>query len=158
MPLSRSWAAVAADGISATPKPNRRHIDKNQNCVRNSTQQLFVDPADNDNSTGIALRRYLPTDVANTHIRTALLYWPSPQDAQVARIGTTKTGYVIRFKNLESAEAAHMNTEWLNKLGNNTKLVKSRFGIVVHCTPTEDFNPENANAEASRKLWKKMSR
>jgi hypothetical protein len=65
---------------------------------------------------------------------------------------------VIRFKDLESAEAARMNTEWLNKLGNNTKLVKSRFGVVVHRTPTEDFDLENANAEASRKLWKKMSR
>jgi hypothetical protein len=34
VPLSRSWAAVAADGIRATPQPNRRHTDKNQNCVR----------------------------------------------------------------------------------------------------------------------------
>lgn len=70
----------------------------------------------------------------------------------MAGIGTTKTGYVIRFKDPESAEAARTNTEWLNELGNNTKLVKPRFGVVVHCTPTEDFDLENANAEAIEKI------
>jgi hypothetical protein len=30
---------------------------------------------------------------------------------------------VIRFKDLESAEVARNNTEWLNELGNSTKLV-----------------------------------
>ncbi|KAF7136975.1 hypothetical protein CNMCM5793_006679 [Aspergillus hiratsukae] len=152
VPLSRSWAAVAADGISATPQPNHRHTNKNQNCVRISTQRSFVDPADNGNSNGNAFGRYLQTDTANTHIRTALLNCPSTQDAQVAGIGTTKTGYVIRFKDPESAETARINTEWLNELGNNTKLVKPRFGVVVHRTPTEDFDLENANAEAIEKI------
>jgi hypothetical protein len=91
-------------------------------------------------------------EAANTHIRTALLSAPSTQDAQVAGVGTTKTGYVIRFKNTESAEAARNNTEWLNELGNNTKLVKPRFGVVVHRTPTEDFDLENASAQAIEKI------
>lgn len=51
-----------------------------------------------------------------------------------------------------SAEAARNNTEWLNELGNNTKLVKPRFGVVVHRTPTEDFDLENANTEAIAKI------
>jgi hypothetical protein len=152
VPQSRSWAEVAADGVSATPQPNHRHTNKNENCVRISTQRSFVDPADNDNSNGNAFGRYLQTGTANSHIRTALLSCPSTQDAQVAGIGTTKTGYVIRFKDPESAEAARMNTEWLNELGNNTKLVKPRFGVVVHRTPTEDFDLENANAEAIEKI------
>lgn len=96
--------------------------------------------------------RYLPTETANTHIRTALLSTPSTQDAQVAGVGTTKTGYVIRFKDPESAEAARNNSEWLNELGNNTKLVKPRFGVVVHRTPTDDFDLENANAQAIEKI------
>lgn len=133
-------------------QPTYQRPDKDQNCVRISTQRSFVDPEDNNNSDGNIFGRYLPTDSANTHIRTALMNAPSTQDAQVAGIGTTKTGYVIRFKNPESAEVARNNTEWLNELGNSTKLVKPRFGVVVHRTPTEDFDLENANARAIEKI------
>lgn len=111
-----------------------------------------MDPTDNDNGNGSTFGRYLAIDAANTYIRTALLNAPSTQDARVAGIGTTKTGYVIRFKDPESAETARNNTEWLNELRNNTKLVKPRFGVVVHRTPTEDFDLENANAEAIEKI------
>lgn len=111
-----------------------------------------MDPRDNDGSDGNSFGRYLPTDSANRHIRTALLNAATTQDAQVSGIGTTKTGYIIRFKDIYSAEAARNNTEWLNELGNSTKLVKPRFGIVVHRTPTEDFDLENANAKAIEKI------
>ncbi|CEJ62888.1 hypothetical protein PMG11_11373 [Penicillium brasilianum] len=148
----RSWATVAANTSNTSPQPNYDHTNKDQNCVRISTQRTFVDPTDNDNSNGNTFGRYLPTDAANTHIRTALLNAPSTQDAQVAGIGTTKTGYVIRFKDPVSAEAARNNTEWLNELGNSTKLVKPRFGVVVHRTPTEDFDLENANTQAIEKI------
>lgn len=33
VPQSRSWAAVAADGISAAPQPNHRPTNKTENCV-----------------------------------------------------------------------------------------------------------------------------
>lgn len=148
----RSWAAVAASDSNPSPQRIHPRSDKEQSCVRISTQRSFVDPRDNDNSDGNTFGRYLPTDSANTHIRTALLSAPSTQDAQVAGIGTTKTGYVIRFKNPESAKVARDNTEWLNELGNNTRLVKPRFGIVVHRTPTEDFDLENANKQAIEKI------
>ena len=148
---ARSWAAVASSG-NTNPQPSGQGPEKAGNCVRISTRRSFTDPTDNDNDNRNTFGRYLPTDAANTHIRTALLNAPPTQDAQVAGIGTTKTGYVIRFKNPESAEAARNNTEWLNELGNNTKLVKPRFGVVVHRTPTEDFDLENANAEAIEKI------
>ncbi|KAI3096012.1 hypothetical protein CBS147333_9648 [Penicillium roqueforti] len=115
-------AAVAASGNPTTPLPTHQRPDKDQNCVRISTQQSFVDPRDNVNSDGNTFGRYLSTDAANIHIRTALFNTPSTQDVQVAGIGTTKTGYMIRFKNPQSAETARNNTEWLNELGNNTKL------------------------------------
>jgi hypothetical protein len=70
----------------------------------------------------------------------------------VAGIGTTKTGYIIRFQDHESAEAARNNTEWLNELGNSTKLVKPRFGVVVHHTPTNEFELETANDQAVKKI------
>jgi hypothetical protein len=151
-PPSRSWATVAASGNIAPPHPTHSRPDKDLNCVRINTQRSFVDPEDNNNSDGNTFGRYLPTDSANNHIRTALMNAPSTQDAQVAGIGTTKTGYVIRFKDPGSAEVARNNTEWLNELGNNTKLVKPRFGVVVHRTPTEDFNLESANAQAIEKI------
>jgi hypothetical protein len=34
---------------------------------------------------------------------------------------------VVRFKDPALAELARNNTEWLNELGNNTKLVMPRF-------------------------------
>ncbi|KAF7179576.1 hypothetical protein CNMCM7691_008624 [Aspergillus felis] len=51
---------------------------------------------------------------ANTRIRAALLSVPNTQNVHVAGVGTTKTGYFIRFKGPESAETARNNTEWLN--------------------------------------------
>lgn len=59
---------------------------------------------------------------------------------------------MVRFKNTSAAEAARNNTKWLNELGNSTKLVKPRFGIVVHRTPTEDLDLKNANAQAIEKI------
>lgn len=59
---------------------------------------------------------------------------------------------MIRSKDLESADAARKNTEWLNKLGNNTKLVRPWCGIVVHRTPTEDFDLEGAKAQAIEQI------
>ncbi|KAI2760688.1 hypothetical protein DTO012A8_9637 [Penicillium roqueforti] len=130
---TRTWAAVAATGDNATSSLSHQKPAKEQNCVRISTQRASVDPRDNDNNDGNAFGRYLPTDTVNTHIRTALQSDAATQDAQVVGIGTTKTGYLFRFKNMESAQMARNNTMWLRKLGNITKPVKPRFGVVV-CT------------------------
>ena len=66
-----------------------------------------------------------------------------------------KTGYVIQFKNPESADIAQSNTDWLEELGNSTKLVQPRYGVVVHRTPTEEFLlPENER-EGIAKIIKK---
>ncbi|OQD71744.1 hypothetical protein PENPOL_c001G07074 [Penicillium polonicum] len=147
---ANSWATVAASHPPS--QPNHQRPDKDQDCVRISTQRAFVDPRDNESNGPNTFGRYLPTETANIQIRSALSNAPSTQDAQVAGVGTTKTGYVIRFKDTESAEAARNSTEWLNELGNNTKLVKARFGVVVHRTPTEDFDLENANTQAIEKI------
>jgi hypothetical protein len=134
------------------PLLNNQQPEKEHNCIRISTQRTFVDPRDNENSGGNAFGRYLPIDAVNTHIRTALQCDVATQDAQVAGIGTIKTGYLIRFKDMESAEAAHNNTQWLDQLGNNTKLVKPRFGVVVHRTPTEEFDLETGAIQAAEKI------
>lgn len=91
-----------------------------------------------------------------THIWTALLNADTTKDAHVAGIGTTKTGYAIRFGNTQLAETAHNNTEWLHKLGNDTKPVKPWFGIIMHRTPTEDDLEGNKRTSLNRQ-WKRMS-
>jgi FtsZ-binding cell division protein ZapB len=135
---TRSWAEVAAreppQGPNSAPKPPKKEL----NCVRISTRRTPDDDEDGNDRFG----RYLPTDIANAKIRSALLSTDPTKDAQVAGIGTTKTGYVIRFRDSQSAEKAQNNTEWLQELGNDTKLVRPRFGVVVHRTPTEDFDLE----------------
>ena len=49
-PPSRSSAAVAASGSVASPQLLLQRPEKDQNCVRISTQRLFVDPEANNNS------------------------------------------------------------------------------------------------------------
>ncbi|KGO66960.1 Major facilitator superfamily domain, general substrate transporter [Penicillium italicum] len=106
---------------------------------------------DDHNSEESTFGRYLSTDIANSHIRTALQSGTATQDTQLAGIGTTKTGYIIRFKNTASAEMARANTEWLHKLGNNTRLVKPRFGFVVHRIPTKEFITSIERREIKKK-------
>lgn len=139
------WAAVAAS--SSTPTMEATTIEnprKDPKCVRLSMEQV----PDNDNAEGDRFARYLPTDRANKHIRTALLNAETTKDVQVAGIGLTRTGYVIRFTNKESADTARTNLEWIQELGNGTKLVKPCFGIVVHHTLTEGFDLDGDKQQA----------
>ncbi|KAJ5139212.1 uncharacterized protein N7515_004060 [Penicillium bovifimosum] len=86
-------AAIAASG-TRDPQLSLQRPENDRNCVRISTQRSSVDPRDNETREGNSFGRYLSTDSANTYIRSALLSVPSTQDAQVAGIGTTKTGYM----------------------------------------------------------------
>jgi hypothetical protein len=63
-------------------------------------------------------------DMANAKIQSALLSADTTKDAQVAGISTTKTRYMIRFRDAQSAKMAWNNITWLEELGNETKLVK----------------------------------
>jgi chromosome segregation ATPase len=108
--LTRSWATVAANADNPEPRKDRRQAEKEKNCVRISTQRSPVDSSESEDSAN-AFGRYLPTPAANTYIRTALRNAPSTQEVQVAGIRTTKTRYIIRFKDSVSAETARQNTE-----------------------------------------------
>jgi hypothetical protein len=46
----------------------------------------------------------------------------------------------------------------LNELGNNTKLVKLRFGVIVHRTPTEDSTWTTRMITPLRISWRKRSK
>lgn len=150
-PLGRSWAAVAASTDNVNPEPRYQHQDKDQNCVRISTKQCPTDNTETEGATN-AFGRYMPIPTVNNRIRTALLNTPSTQDVQVSGIGTTKTGYVIRFKDSASAETARNNNEWLRELGNETKLVKPRFGVAVHHVPTPGLDPVQDKENTIQKI------
>lgn len=139
---TRTWAAVVADANTQVQNTTVPPPQKEPNCVRISTQ-----PTSNSNEDN-SFARYLSTETANRHIRTALLNADSTKDVQVAGIGTTKTGYVIRLKDPQSAKMAQDNTDWLGELGNDTRLVKPRFGVVRHRTPTEDFDLDENKKQA----------
>lgn len=122
-------------------------MEKESNCLRISTDP----PKEDVPATGDSFTRYLPTQAANTHIGDALHNTETTKEVQVAGVGTTKTGYVVRFKDRESKETAKTNTGWLAALGNGTKLVKPRFGVVVHRMPTEGLQlPENTEEAIAR--------
>lgn len=52
---------------------------------------------------------------------------------------------MVKPENEINVTQSGCNIEWLHELGNNTKLVKARFGVVVHRTLIEDFDLENSN-------------
>ncbi|KAF3389974.1 hypothetical protein DPV78_011727 [Talaromyces pinophilus] len=129
-----SWAAVVANGNKAQAAPgsalpgDRKRQTRETNCIRISTQR------------GEAA-------LANT---------PATQDTQVLGVGVTRTGYLIRFRDEDQADTARSNTKWLGELGNNTKLVQPRFGVVVHRTPTEELISLQDDDVRIHKSWRKM--
>jgi regulator of replication initiation timing len=154
LPTTRSWASIAA-GESATQSgtnlslaTSSDKVNKDPNCLRISTQARHEE-TDHDSDT---FARYLPTDAANKNIRDALQKTKATKEVQVAGVGTTKTGYVIRFKDSQSMETARTNVRWLEELGHGTKLVKPRFGLVVHRTPTEGISLPGDKTECINKI------
>jgi hypothetical protein len=146
-PSTGSWASVAAgqNGSISTTSLSRSssidNLDRERNCIRISTAPTQLEEQTDTNTNNFT--RYLPTEEANNHIRNALKDTAPTKEAQVAGVGTTRTGYVIRFKDEQSATTARNNTEWLEILGNGTKLVKPRFPVVVHRVPTTELPIHN---------------
>jgi len=103
---TRSWASITESGTSPSLSraTSTESLTKQLNCVRISTEPQSGDhDASNPGFTS-------PIDSANTHIRNALLNANATKDVQVAGVGTSKTGYVVRFKDQESAETARTKT------------------------------------------------
>ena len=121
--------------------------NKETNCLRISTRGR----KDGDGEDG-TFTRYLETKEANEHIRAALDKADATKETQVVGVGTTKTGYIVRFKDQKSTEAARNNSEWLQELGNETKLVKPRFGVVVHRFPTAGINLPEQKEQVVHKI------
>lgn len=132
---SPSWATVVATPSTTPSQLARANIQGNkENTLRITTPLLPSDP----NTDNTNLTRYMEAPQASSLITEALKKDTSTQDAQVAGVGTTKTGYLVRFKDKAAKEIASKSKQWLEELGSGVKLVKPRFGIVVHRTPTDE--------------------
>jgi hypothetical protein len=150
----RSWASVA-NGGSATqtstgptapinyPQPTRE-----PHCLRISTKAHRTENERHEES----LTRNLPIGRAIGLIREALVKTDKTKDVEVIGVNTTRTGYVLRCKDERSAMTAKTHTEWLHELGNNTKLVKPRYPVVVHRFPTEGIVLPDNEHEFIRQL------
>jgi hypothetical protein len=124
--------------------PHNKKQNKEENCIRVNTKPNNTEEEDEGENT---FKRYLPPRTAVAHIQNALATANETKDIRVLGVGTTRTGYVIRFEDKSQAETARSNTKWLEELGNDTKLARPRFGVVAHRTPTEDFlSPESERA------------
>ena len=150
-----TWASVAGQpGTNRNTEDSQtdrsRLAKQNGDCLRISTRRSDNEGEVNNNGFG----RYLSTGEANAHIRSALQKTEATKEVQVAGVGTTKTGYVIRFTDTVSKETAKHSVDWLNELGNDTKLVKPRFGVVVHRMPTEELRWLENKKEAMEKIMK----
>jgi hypothetical protein len=73
-------------------------------------------------------------------IKQALQKHSSTNEAELLGVGSTKTGYLLRFRNESSRELAKKNNEWTEDLGQRTKVVTPRFGVVAHRTQTADID------------------
>ena len=132
---SPSWATVVATP-STTPSQLARTNTQGskENTLRITTPFLPSDP----NIDNMNLTRYMEAPRASSLITKALKKDTSTRYVQVAGVGTTKMGYLVRFKDKGAKEAARKSKQWLEELGSGVKLVKPRFRVVVHRTPTNE--------------------
>ncbi|EDN09143.1 predicted protein [Histoplasma mississippiense (nom. inval.)] len=126
-----------------TPPPPSKPKNRDQKdaplCIRIST---VITPTPSD-KTEDSLTRYLPAEEVKNRVVKALRKNKPTEAAEIVGIGTTKTGYI---------EAANKNSEWLRDLGDQTKVVRPRFGIVVHRTPTREINLTDDKAGSIAKI------
>ena len=120
---------------------------KEANCVQISTAPKLNDATDEN-----VFIRYLSTKAANKHIQEALRRSETTKKIKVLGVGTTKMGYLIRFPDSEMANTAKTHPEWLQKLGNTSKLVKPRFGVVAHRFPAAGINHDENKQQVIDKI------
>jgi len=153
-PTTRSWASVAA-GPTSPPLPTDSNFSRSTSSERPSKDSCCVKistkPPTTETET-TAFTRYLPAEAACRQIQDALSHSEQTKEARVAGVGTTKTGYLVRFPDEQSAKLARNNAEWLCGLGNGTKLVKPRFGVVFHRTPTEEVKLDGDKDDSIKKI------
>ncbi|OAT13730.1 hypothetical protein BDBG_17906 [Blastomyces gilchristii SLH14081] len=137
-----SWASIAAIGAgehppNPTPPPPSKPKNRDQKdallCIRIST---VITPTPSD-KTEDSLTRYLPAEEVKNRVVKALRKNKPTEAAEIDEA---------------LKEAANKNSEWLRDLGDQTKVVRPQFGIVVHRTPTREINLTDDKARSITKI------
>lgn len=101
---------------------------------------------------GDTLTRNLSIGRAIGLIRQALLKIDKITEVEVVEVNTTRTGYVVRCKDEQVVATTKTYTEWLLELGNNTKLVKPRYPVVIYRFPIDGIVLPDNEHEFIRQL------
>jgi hypothetical protein len=146
---SSLWATIVATPSTTPSQPTRTSTQgSKENTLRIITPFLPSEPSiDNTSFT-----RYMEAPKASSLITEALKKDTSTREIQVAGVGTTKMGYLIRFRNKEAKETASKSKQWLKELGSGVKLVRPRFGVVVHRTPTDEVRLREDKEQSIAKI------
>jgi uncharacterized protein YoxC len=145
---NRSWSSLFPNNSSVSPNSSASRQEKRKPfCVRISTPW---NPS--DTNAGDNLARYQPLNAASNRIKEALQEDNATQNVQVAGVGSTNQGYLIRFKDKQSADAAKHSTGWLEQLGHGIKIETPKFGVVVHRTPTNEITFTDDKSESIAKI------
>jgi hypothetical protein len=154
---TQSWTSVASNANTAQAtsqtlenpqRPTSRPpIQKELSRVRISTARQEDNMIEGDCFT-----RYLSTEAAKRRIQDALRQSETTKEIKVVGVGTTETGYVIRFRDEHKAEKVKANPEWLQQLGNSIKLVKPRFKVVTRRFPIEGIHLEDDKQQVIDKI------
>ncbi|KAB2568655.1 hypothetical protein DBV05_g12667 [Lasiodiplodia theobromae] len=131
----RSWARVAAQPPMNTPPQSYRKQSGNSLRV---IKISVAPPREEQDMPENQLKRDMPHGAAAKHISDALNGCDSTKGVEILGVGNTKTGYLIRFRTDRGKETADRNAEWVEKLGDDVKIIRPRYGVVVHLTPTEE--------------------
>jgi hypothetical protein len=129
-----SWATVVATPSSTPSQPTRTVT---QGSKENILRIITPLPPSEPSTDNTSLTRYIETPKASSLITKALKKDFSTREIQVAGVGTTKMGYLVRFRNKEAKETASKSKQWLKELGSGVKMVRPYFGVMVHRTPTD---------------------
>jgi len=146
---SSTWATVMATPSTTPSQPTRASTQgSKENILRIITPLPPSEPSIDNTS----LTRYMEAPKASSLITEALKKDTSTREIQVAGVGTTKMGYLVRFRNKEAKETASKSKQWLKELGSGVKLVRPRFGVVVHRTPTNEVRLREDKEQSIAKI------
>lgn len=132
----QTWANVARRGHTLEPPNLPKQAKPNPTTLRLFTS---LEPTGSE-EVNDSFTRYMPTEKATTMITQALQKYSPTVDAQLLGVGSTKTGYLLRFRNETSMELAKKNSDWTKDLGQRSRVVTPRFGVVAHRTPTAEVD------------------
>ena len=156
-----TWAAIASSGTprSASLSFSQSTGNSSQNTIGSTNLRITTPLVQQEDVSGFDKRgtcsfftRYLDVKSATEWIKRALGNHENTKEAKILGVGTTKLGYVIRFRDEQSKDLASRHEEWLASLHPETKIDRPRYGIVVHRTPMDQVNLETKREAISKLL------